>query len=182
MLQDWGIYCWAVYPVPDMSNCYCAAVTHSARTRTKHSGLFACNQWGTKGPQHWPVSWASVEPAGQVMAVTNNKFAILGEEVALLSFEVEGETGSGIKESGISNSRPALVCPPGPLSCQPMWSHLSAGWSSRVCFPPVSLLCYWAGQALQMSLLWCVERPLTDSLVWPSCHSQISQTPTVCQT
>lgn len=34
------------------------------------------NRWGVKGPQHWPVSWASVEPAGQVKAVTNNKFAV----------------------------------------------------------------------------------------------------------
>lgn len=102
----------------------------------------------------------------------------LREEVAPLSFEVEGETSFGIKNR-ISNSRPALVCPPGPLCTQPMWSHLSAGWRSRECFPPVSLLCYWARQACQKSLLWSVERPLSDNLAWPNCHSQVSQTPTV---
>lgn len=36
----------------------------------------------------------------------------LREEVAPLSFEVEGETSFGIKNR-ISNSRPILVCPPG---------------------------------------------------------------------
>lgn len=62
-----------------------------------------------------------------------------------------------------------------------MQSHLSAGWRSRVCFPPVSLLCYWARQACQLSRLWCVGRLLTDSLALPCCHRQVTQTPTVCQ-
>lgn len=78
----------------------------------------------------------------------------------------------GIKESRISNSCPALVCPPGSSSLPPAPSHRWAGRRSRVCFLPVSLVCYWAGQPCQMSLLWCVERPLTDSVASPSCHRQ----------
>lgn len=152
-----------------------------------HSGLPApvfcrvTNQRGIRGPQHWPVSWASVEPAGQGRPVTNNKFATRWGSRSIVLWGWR-RNRPGIKWSGISNSRPALVCPPGPLSPQPMWSHLSAGCRGRVCFPTVSLLCYWARQGCQMSLLWCVERPLNDSLAWPSCHSQVSQTPTVCQT
>ena len=78
---------------------------------------------------------------------------LLARKVAPPSSELEGETSQGLGERGISNSRPALVCPPGALV--PSWpplSPLSAGATQAGCvfLPPVSLLCYWVGQACQM--------------------------------
>lgn len=144
--------------------------------------MFCCDtyQWGIRGPQHWPVSWAPAEPAGQVRVVINSKFATRrGRRSVVLSGW--RRNWSGNKESGISNSRPALVCPPGPLSLTPCGHTYQLVDAAGCVFRLSLVLCYWARQACQMSRLWCVERLLTDSLALPCCHSQVSQSPTVCQ-
>lgn len=81
------------------------------------------------------------------------------------------------KATGISNICPTLVCPLGPLCPRrPCGQAYQLVWRSGVCFSP---LCYRVRQACQRSLLWRVERPLTDRLAWPSCQSQVSQTHSV---
>lgn len=134
------------------------------------------NWWGFRGLRHQPVSGASVEAAVQVRPETNSKFAP-GQGSCFIVLWGWRRKGSRLKASRISNICPTLVCPSGPLSPQPMRSSQSAHWYSELCLP---LLCYWV--RLTCCWFWCVERPLTDRLAWPSCHSQVSQTCTVCQT
>lgn len=136
---------------------YCSAVTHNTRTHTNKKlwlvPALCCvtNPWDIRG-------------AGSVDLYREHLLNQLGrswrwqtslqprEEVAPLSFEVEGETSFGIKNR-ISNSRPVLVCPPGPLCTHP-----------QMC--PTYWLVDAAGYVFRLSLCCVIEQ---DRLVRKAC-------------
>lgn len=87
-------------------NTKCADIQATRRSSSRLEPVLCLvtNQWGIRGPQCWPVSWASVEPAGRWQTTS----LPLGEEVAPLSFEVEGGTGRELRRTGSVTVVPPL--------------------------------------------------------------------------
>lgn len=140
---------WAVDPLPNISNWYCTD-THKQQQQSL-AGL------------HWrfvvsPTSEASEGRSSDLRRehLLNQlggrgrwqKSLPIREEVALLSFEVEGETGLELRRMGSVTVIPPLSALLGLYPLSPCGPTYQLVWRSRVCFLPVSLWCYWARQVL----------------------------------
>lgn len=101
----------------------------------------------------------------------------LTQQVAPLSLEVEGQTGRELKTVGSVTVTSCPCLPSLAFVRQPVQPHLSAGWSSRVCFPPLSLcvlLLSGTGSSEQPALVCWKASDCQRGL--SCCHSQVSHT------
>lgn len=107
MLQNWEIYCWAVYPVTNMSNCYSSAVTHKHTLACLHQ-CFVVSLTNEASLGHSSDLYHEhlLDQLGQ--SSDKQQVCYSQRKFAPLSFEVEGETSWELRRAGSVTVVPPL--------------------------------------------------------------------------